>query len=641
MNDSHQLKKWLTPAGILLVILCGLYLGAGAISVNLDQEREAGTERSVQRNVFKSLLRSVDHLVRSSKKNPSEDALDDVESLEKSSPASRVQSYQAALDHLAKKQLKQDKTAKGAAKKKTSTAKLAKTFQLKPQDYLRGELLAEACQMAMRSEEPWRNLIQVSSEYSRNSDLDVARDLLLVAERLAVYPGDPERTSTAVAEVVKAMLSQRHEEDAYKALQNISIATARESAMSTVASWAARQGRLRTARNLASSITTTTVKDTVLVAMAESEAAYENYTRAMHTATRIESEDLSNNAYRRIALKRAAVLDFASAERAVSYINNNDIRDATLGSIAKQRARSGDLEGGLGIITGINDPMLADACLRILADELAKEGRFTTSYYVTTRISDELEKSMALEKLTVAQAGVGDLMGALVRADAIPMEGIRERALRSVSAVTAKLGAAGRARNVAVSICSNEERARAYRNIATAAAENGDHTSAFNTLQEIDEPDEKALALVELARTTQNQGDKRRALELLEGAGREAQQLTSSGDIDSIRANMAVAYAERSDSGKSMVLVRKIEDQTVRDETFRNLAKTLAVNHDVQSAQASVFSISSEPLRRSAADNVAKALAKSVKPEKALKYSRSLSTGRQRIVFLLEVARRI
>ena len=234
----------------------------------------------------------------------------------------------------------------------------------------------------------------------------------------------------------------------------------------------------------------------------------------------------------------------------------------------------------------------------------------------------------------------GDVSSSLLRTDAIPLDRIRERALRSVSTATADRGAVGRARNVAFRILSDKERDKAYRNIVEAAASKGNHTAAFNTLQEIEDPKDKALAFVSLARSHQKNGRERKALALLENAQKQVGQLDSVADQDVVNAGMSLAYAEASESGTSLNIVEKIENVRRRDVAYQKLAKAMAARRDVESAQRSLLSISSDSLRRAAEDSVAKTLARKVSPKKAVKSSRGLHSGRQRIIFLLEVSKR-
>jgi len=505
---------------------------------------------------------------------------------------------------------------------------------------LRESIMAEAFSIAMKSEKPWMNLISVAKvQYSRG-DKDAARDVLLMAEKMAADPDDQVKASTAVREVVKAMLSQRLNDEAISALQNIQKSSERERAISEIAAWSARQGRVNIAKNLLVQITNPSSRDVALVAIAESEATYEGASVAMQTVGSIVSAKRKDDAYRRIALKLAVLNNFIQADQAVQLVRNDKVKNATLASLARQRVRSGDSPGGLNTLQYVNDPSMADSALRELSGDLARLGQFDTSAYVTTRIRGEAQKSYALELLSVEQAKSGDLSGSLVRTSAITMKSVRERALRSVSSVTADNGEPGRARNVAIRISSHKERNRAYRAIAQASAADGDHVSAYNTLQEIDRPDEKALALVSIARTRQKQGDNRQALSMLEDARRTAHDVTSVVSLDRIQSDMAVAYAERRESSLSLNLAEKIKSSRRRDATYGNLARTLIGKHDVFAAQQSMLAISSEKLRLKAEDDIARTMARQVTPRNALKRVRVLQSSRQRITFLLEVARK-
>lgn len=634
-------KSWLAPAGVTLVAVWGLYLGISCVIVSADGADSDGEQRASQRDERFSHLSNHSELANISAEHGSAVSLSEKAvsvSGSNESPSPRVKAYQSARRAVALADVVLSNSKTGA-----------RSFQQRPrlsisrantQNMLREQIMGEAYQIAMQSKNPWQNLISISSEYYRRGDRSAARDILLTAEKLAVDPDDAAQTSIAVRNVVKAMLAQRNNDDAMRALQNISRGVERESAMADVAVWAARDGRLDIARNLVDQISSARNRDAALVAIAESQASYEGLSTAAKTAETIFSMKKKNDAYRRIALKRAAVKDFSEAELAVVYIRDEKLRDSALGSVARQRARSGDMAGGLKTMRSVNDPSIADASLRSLSEELAGLGRFSSSAYVTTRIGDNREKSFALERLSVELAKSGDIMGSLVRSDAIPLNKVRERTLRNVSSVTAGRGAPKRARNVAFRIQSTRERGLAYRNIAKAAAKNGDHVTAFNTLQEIELPRDKALAMVSLARARQKDGSNRKALSLLVGAGRTASQVGSVRDLDTIRANMAVAYAERSEAERSLHLVAKITDSKRRDQAYRNLAGTLAVNRDIHSAQMSVMSISSQPLRRTAEENVARTMARYVSPQKAVRSARSLLSGRQRVVFLLAVSRK-
>ena len=509
-----------------------------------------------------------------------------------------------------------------------------------PRTLLRESIIAEAFSLAMKSEKPWENLIAISkAQYSRGKK-EAARDILLMAEKMAADPDDQAEASFAVREVVKVMLAQTQNDDALAALQNIQNSKERERAISEVAAWSARQGRVDLARNLIGQIVNAGARDVALVAIAESEAAYEGASVAMQTVSSIVSKIKKDDAYRRIALKRAGLNDFIRADQAVQYVQNDRLKNSTLTSLARQRVKNGDPNGGINTLQYVNDPLMADSALRELSADLAQLGQFSTSAYVTTRIRNEVEKAYAIALLSVEQAKSGDLSGSLVRTSSITVKSVRERALSSVSGVTAGNGEPERARNVAVRIDSTQQRNRAYRAIAQASAVDGNHVAAYNTLQEIDLPHEKALAMVSMARTRQKQGDSRQALSLLEDARRSANDVTSVPILDLILSDMAVAYAERRDSSHSMKLAGTIRNSKRRDTTFGSLARTLVHKYDLQSAQQSVESISSDKLRLKAEDDVARSFAQRVKPQNALKKSRALPSSRQRIIFLLEMSRK-
>lgn len=633
-------KSWLLPAAVALVAVWILYFGAAAVIVAPHKDAAGADRRASQRAATPGAAPQAG----AEKKNP-EDTPGAVPDKTAATPKSdkhlpdRVKSYQAARRAVAlaevarpprKPVVRHGSSRPPAAAHGTDTRRM-----------LREQLLGEAYQVALHSRKPWLNLIAVSSEYYRRGDRRTAREVLLTAEKLAVNPNDASLTSSSVRHVVQAMLAQGNNDDAVDALQNIRRAADRERATAEVAVWAARGGRLKIAGSLAGQLPASVHRDNALAAIAESQASYEGLPKALQTAGMIGSVWKQNDAYRRIAMKRAAANDFSAAETAVGYIKDKNMRSATLGAVARQRARGGDLAGGLKTMLAVSDPKVVDASLRSLAEELAKTGRFSVSAYVTTRIRNNREKSYALERLSVELARAGDVVGSLVKTDAIPLDSVRERTLRNVSSVTAWRGEPGRARNVAFRIHSNRERDRAYRSIADATAKIGDYTAAFNTLQEIDFPHDKALALVSLARARQKDGNGRKALALLEGAGRTARELHSARDLDSVRANMAVAYAECAESERSLQLAAKIGNVSYRDRAYRNLAGALAVNRDVHSAQKSVMSIASEQMRRSAGDRVAHTLAQYTPPDQAVRSARRLPSARQRMVFLLEVSRKI
>lgn len=504
---------------------------------------------------------------------------------------------------------------------------------------LRATIIDKAVALALNTDKPWRNLIAVAMEQYRRGEKEDARAILRMAEKMAADPDDPLDSSMAVRDVVKAMLAQHQTDDAIQALQNIQNTRERERAVAEVAAWSARIGNVALARSLLIRIVNASERDVALVSIAESEASYEGVATALQTVGLITDAGKKDEAYRRIAMKRGEVNDFSAANQAVQLIRNDQIKNAALASLARLRAKSGDVSGSLLTLRNVNDQVLADTSLRELASELARLGKFSTSAYVTTRILNEQERSCALENLSIEQARSGDLSGSLVRTSAIPIHSVRERALSSVSSVTAGQGSPARARNVAIRIDSNRERDRAYRAIAQAAAADGDHVTAYNTLQDINLPDEKALALVSMARTRQQQGDKRQALAMLEDANRETVNIQSATMVDRIKSGIAVAYAERQESAHSLHVADNISDLRCRDNTYSSLARALA-GSDIQAAQLSVQSIASEQVRMSAEDVVARTLAKDVKPQEALDNVGALNSGRQQIVFLLEVSRK-
>ena len=344
---------------------------------------------------------------------------------------------------------------------------------VKRPDSLRGRILDEAYSIALKSPVPWKNLIEVAREHYRKGDKIAAREILLIAEKLAVDPDDPKASSTSVREIVKAMLAIKLTEDAMQALQNISTIRERERAMAEVSAWSARIGDVETAKNLVSQIMDVAGRDVALVAIAESEASYEGISQAIQTVALISNKRKKDDAYRRIAMKRAALNDFSGAEQSVTQIRDIRIKDITNASLARSRARSGDVDGGLQMLRNIGNTSIEDATLRDLSTELAQLGRFSDSLLVASRIRDEKEKSYALESMSFEQAKTGDLSAAIVSVSSIPVDALRDRGLRVVSAATANNGNSALARNVAVRIGSDRERDKAYRAIAQAAVRAG------------------------------------------------------------------------------------------------------------------------------------------------------------------------
>jgi len=636
-------KHYILPAGIVLVSLWTVYLGAVSLfgpmvrATNDDGEVRASRSRFGENEIAGRPSREQDASTRNATGK------------QISTKTSAQQENKVVLaKQVAKSGVAPTGVVKVNAKAKPSGSQTGQVGGQQPQalhgadprTLLRESIIAEAFSLAMKSEKPWENLIAISkAQYSRG-EKEAARDILLMAEKMAADPDDQAEASFAVREVVKVMLSQSQNDDALAALQNIQNSKERERAISEVAAWSARQGRVDLARNLIGQLVNAGSRDVALVAIAESEAAYEGASVAMQTVSSIVSKSKKDDAYRRIALKRAGLNDFIRADQAVQYVQNNKIKNSTLTSLARQRVKNGDSNGGINTLQYVNDPLMADSALRELSGDLARLGQFSTSAYVTTRIRNEGEKAYALELLSVEQARSGDLSGSLVRTSSITVKSVRERALSSVSSVTAGNGEPERARNVAVRIDSSQQRNRAYRAIAQASAVDGNHVAAYNTLQEIDLPHEKALALVSMARTRQKQGDSRQALSLLEDARRSANEVTSVAILDRIQSDMAVAYAERRESSHSMKLADTIINANRRDATFGSLARTLVNKFDLQSAQQSVESITSDKLRLKAEDDVARSFAQRVKPQNALKKSRALPSSRQRIIFLLEVSRK-
>lgn len=640
MSSLHvPTKNYLLPAAMGLISIWTIYLGAVALFQPAESNKENEGARSAQREASEGLPTERTRQT-SAKSNAEEDERDETvvaKEMDSRGNVSATQSEQRSATRVVKKTV----TQKTKTAKKNPTAFSSKKGSSQDlREALRNRLMSEAYSLALKSEEPWKNLIAVAYEQFRRGERESAREMLVIAEKLAVDPDDPKQSSSAVREVVKAMLSMRQKEDAVDALQNITNVAERERAIAEVSAWSARMGDMETAKSLVGRIVNPAGKDVALVAIAENEAAYEGIAHALQTVSMIVNKRKKDDAYRRIAIKRAGVKDFSGAEQSIQQIRDNRLQDRTYASLARLRARSGDLSGGLQILQNIGNSSIEDTTLRELSTELAKLGRFADSALVTTRIRDEKEKSYALEGLSVEQARVGDLSAALVKISAIPVDAVRDRGLRYVSATTAHNGHAELARNVAVRIDSGRERDKAYRAIAQAAAAGGDHHDAYNTLQNISRPDEKALAMVSMARYRLRQGDERQALALLEDARRSSAAIVSHRTRDRINADMAIAYAERLDSDYSLLLATSIRDRRRRDTTLGNLARTLVGKNDISAAQQSLHSISTEKIRLTAEDHIARAVAKKTDPQNALKASRQLNPGRQRIVFLLEVSRK-
>ena len=633
---GSEWKGWLLPGGIIAVFIWGLYLAVSSALVSGESPNFSGEKRSASRvanssNSSQIVTENGLEELRLQKHGQSEKQND----INVAKENGRVAVYKAV-----RKNLKSAEVSKQRVSNKPPALRGSDTSKSSKERKLRQSIMNEAYRVALRSKRPWLNLSAISSEYYRRGDRPAARKVIQEAAKLAIDPDDAVETSEAMSHVVKTMLSQKQNKDAISALQNIRQTDEREKAMADIAVWAARDGKLNMAKGITAQLSKVSSRDSALVAIAESQASYEGGDVAFQTAENVDSDKKKNDTYRRIALQRARLSDFQEADLAITYIDDDKSRDKALSQVAKLRAKQGDLKGGLKTLQSVTDPSVEDAALRAFSDELAKSGWFSSSSYVTTRIDNSREKSFALERLSLELAKSGDVSSSLLRTDAIPLDRIRERALRSVSTATADRGAVGRARNVAFRILSDKERDKAYRNIVEAAASKGNHTAAFNTLQEIEDPKDKALAFVSLARSHQKNGRERKALALLENAQKQVGYLDSVAEQDIVNAGMSLAYAEASESGRSLNIVEKIENVRRRDVAYQKLAKAMAARRDVESAQRSLLSISSDSLRRAAEDSVAKTLARKVSPKKAVKSSRGLHSGRQRIIFLLEVSKR-
>ena len=613
--------------GVGVVAVWSFYLGAAALfkdPIRSGDNREGGKAREAR---VRGGSAGQAHLGRTN--SPS-----------RKSSGAAADADQLVADTQESSSPKQDSAVAPVSDPPVVASHVAVTHTKDPRAVLRERIMEEAFSLAMRSDSPWKNLLAIATVHYSRGDHDAARDILLMAEKMATDPDGSVDSSASVSAVVKVMLAQKLNDDAVAALQNIQSRSEREQAVSNVAVWSAGHGRVDLARGLISQLVNAPARDTVLVAIAESEAAYEGASVAMQTVNSIVGAKKKDDAYRRIALKRAYLNDFSHADQAVQLVQNDTLKNTTLTSLARQRIRNGDSTGGLDTLQYVNDPAMADRALREVSADLARLGDFSLSAYVSTRIRGEDQRSHALELLSIEQARSGDLSGSLVRTSAIPVKSVRNRALKSVSAVTADIGEPRRARNVAVRINSSKVRDQAYRAIAQASAVDGDHTAAYNTLQEIGSPDEKALALVAIARTKIKHGAPRQALLMLEDARREALAVTSVTTLDRIQSDMAIAYAERDESDQSLLLAKTIISPSRRDVTYGSLAKTMIRLHDLHAAQQSIESISSRSLRLKAEDDVARSFAIKVTPQEAVRSSRALRSSRQRIIFLLEVSRK-
>lgn len=509
---------------------------------------------------------------------------------------------------------------------------------------LRAALLKETYHLALRSQTPSVNLVSIAGEYHRLGDSVQTRDILQKSLDLAIYPNQQQKTSEAVTAVFRGMLSLNQFALAEDALQNIPNELARKRAKLIAASQTAIKGDVKRARRIIASMTDVSDQELALIVLSASEASYEGVSKALQTTYSILDKSRKNRAYQRIALVRGSLGDFSGANQAFQQINDAKVSESTSVSLAKLQARKGDLHGTLNTIHYLKNPEVADVALNDLSQQLAVSGRFSNSAFVSNHIIGDTQRSQALEKLSLEQAKSGDLSGSLIRTNSIPSEMIRNRSMIALSGLTANQATTGQARNIATMIESEIQRDRAYKVIAQAAAAVGNQSDAYNTLQQISRTDEKTLALISLARTRQKQGDGKGAFAMLENASSLSQHISSENTLDRILSDMALAYAERGESSRSLSLASTIISESKKNSTYQKLTGIFSSN-DVDAAQFSILSITVDKTRKLAEESLSKALAKSCvqngNEKSAISQSRQLETDRQKIIFLLGVSKLI
>lgn len=506
---------------------------------------------------------------------------------------------------------------------------------------LKARLIQEANRFAKQSEDPWRNLITIALQEQQSGNRSSALRLLETADRLATNPNDPQAQARGKREVIAAMLSLHLEDEATSLATALPTGTHRDGALSDLSIWLAKDGQIPLSKTIAQSIKNPKSRHRALTSVSESEVNTNGVNFAIATANEIPDERYRDDALRKTAVRAATLDNYLGAELAANTIENDRRKDSAFSTIISLRAKSGAIEPSMELLNRIVDSRVADETKRQLAIQLANQRRFSTASLVISHINNQKEQDFARQRLSTSKALAGRVPEALSELNHIQNLTYKERALSYIATSVAKTKQIYQARNIANLIETPRMRDQTYRHMADIAASHDDLTTAYNLTQDIDAYSEKASALAQLSRRRLKLGDNFMANRYLTDAENAFRQIQNTAAKDRALTSLSTVYAEKGASHTALEYVYQIESNRQRDRAYRNLSSILAKQQEISLATISAEAIENEKDRFRALDDVARTYGKVIAPHKAIRMARSFDSYRQKVVFLLEVAKRV
>ncbi|GEM_PF-1678491 len=505
---------------------------------------------------------------------------------------------------------------------------------------LRRALLETAGKIAVYDKEPWKDLLLVALAYRRTGNSHAMRKWFDRAIRLAADPDDPRHTSSALRDVVKALLIAREEHWARELVRRIPDPALRGAARADLVRALASRQRFQEAMRISATVRDERARSQALLSIAEMQSRFGNLAKAIGAALQIRNSSRQDAALQKVALARGSQGDNTGAERALQFVRNHGVRDKTRLKLTEMQARSGRTSPDT-LMALFNDPFLRDQSLRRLVELEVRKKNLEGARTALFRITSRDERARAMEALVALQVRNGDLRGALSRAQSIRVEESRYRAIETVAVAEVGVKGAPAARSVASLITDLDQRDRTFRRVAERAAAIGRDHEAVDTILDIASPKESASALATVAKLRARRGAYGPARLLLEEARRHLEEIPERGGKERTLGLLAEAYAETRDTSAALQAAAGIENAAVRDRTYQTLSRLFASFPDVQLAEESAYAIQKEQTRERALDTVARTVAARTRATEALGRSRDFMARRQQVRFLVAVAQRI
>lgn len=504
---------------------------------------------------------------------------------------------------------------------------------------IRTRLLLEAAKRSLSSPLPWADLALVATSFQRLGHEEAARYWFQRASRLAFDPDDIGASSRAFRELVKSAFSAGFDDLAKELIARIPEGSEQSRAQAELVKAHARKKDFELAHQLAESLGDTRARGLALRGIAESEARFENLDSALRTLQMIHDPVERDRALSTVIAIRAAMGDTEGSTGLLRRFSDTRMRSAARTRIAEIQQRGGILS--LGALIGLlGDPHFRDPILRdLIIKETSRAGNAVLRPK-DHRITTIAEQAKAYESLVMLQLRYGDLKGALDHARDIQLEMNRYRAIQAVAVAEVKDHGVASARRTADLIGNVKLRQSTYGKIAQRAAIYGQSQGAVATIRSIRSPSQRALAYANVGLTQAHYGRDHSALLLVQDATREIAKVGKVKEKARAQGLVAQIFAETGDAHSALRAAAEIDNQTLRDSAYQQVALSFAnVTEPALAAQSAQF-IERDVTRERALNSVATTLAKKVSFTDAIKFAERIDGRSQQVRFLLGVAGR-